>query len=419
MVKLTLKWDTVISNKNLIEKKEYVSQEFSHPCYVLTKLSSKNTDNAELSTADNLSWFRSVVWEQNVDLEKNGGVDADATVRYIPVCVAPPKAWKSENDDTELTGGQVEDFVEGTMVNVFVTSRHSEPQVATRSSLGATGTFYSERSFMELFKDALVTNGKELNTCTFPLGRDETAHFWSFVLAHPENRFVENVKTPTLTLVHEGWVDTDGVVEVVNRPSATSWTLPVKYDCEPTMDAVNERLNALGNVHGLTWQGMVVRLPSGNRIKFVQSGYTRLRSWRQEPKKDARLLWLVRENSKIVAEYMKYFPEDLERFLELNKMIGIIKRELYSEYQSVHIKRVKKLDAAKDFYRPHVFTLHGIYINTLKPKGWFVRTKEISDYVANLPWQRVYYIIRRMEGKINNPVATAVAAAEVSLQVTG
>jgi hypothetical protein len=413
MPSLTLDWETVCNEKEVIEVKHFNST----PKYVLTKLSSKSPN-----TDQKLAWYRSVVWEKNTEWEKGGGPDADMTIDYTPVCVAPPRAWQIDGEP-DISRSILEDFVEGTMVNVFVTDEHPEPQVTTRSSLGATGTFYSERTFMELFMEALAVGGKSLSTDVFPLGADEKAHFWSFVLAHPENRFVGEVKKAGLTLVHEGWVDSEKKITVVQRPSSASWQLPVKYEMETAagtagevgVAAIAKKLNILGNSYGPTWQGLVVRLPDGNRLKFVQTAYTRLRNWRQDPNKDARLLWLVRENFQVVAEYIKYFPEDLERFLQLNRILGRIYRELYGEYQDVHIKHSKKLEGAVDYYRPHVFSLHGLYINTLKPKGWFVRIKEVRDYVGEMPWQRLNYIIRRIEGKVLAPTTrtAAVPAAEV------
>ena len=158
-----------------------------------------------------------------------------------------------------------------------------------------------------------------------------------------------------------------------------------------------------GAIRGPTWQGLVVRMSDGNRLKFVRTAYSRLRNWRTESRQDIRLLWLVRENSDIIAEYMSHFPEDMGRFLQLNRMVLRIVRELYSEYQEVHIRHNKKLEGAKDYYRPHVFILHTQYLNVLKPKGWFVRAKEVREYIYGLPWQRLNYIIQRIEGTVSAP----------------
>lgn len=395
---------------------------FQDDKYIITKLSKGVTsggvavdvsDAAATAAATELTpWLRSVIWERASDSTDN--------VSYLPVCVSPPREWDlSGNFQSNNT--LLEDFVEGTMINVFVTKSHPEPQVATRSSLGATGTFFSKRNFMELFQDALVAEGRTLDGASFPLEgaapRNVVAHFWSFVLQHPENRFVGVVKKPGLVLVHEGWTTEDGTVTIHQRPGWTSWQLPVKYECELTEEAIRLRMSELSELYGPTWQGLVLRRDDGGRMKFVPPAYSRLRSWRAEPRQDVRLLWLITESSSIMAEYMTYFSEDLERFLELNTTVERISRELYHTYQEVHIRRVKKLDEAKDYLRPHVFTLHGKYLNNLKPKGWFVRMKEVRDYIGELPWQRLNYIVRRLEGKIDRPAVAGAPAVPAAVAV--
>lgn len=428
MLTIKFDWNTVINNKDNIEIKNYEDKSL-----ILTKLpkTSKPTNDSHNLTSPlttEISWLRSVVWEKQYFWEKGGGIDADMSVRHYPVCISPRR-----EGNCDISGpGFVEDFIEGTMINVFVTASHPElgPQVTTRSSLDATGTFYSKRSFMELFKDALAVEGKNLDNTTFPFDEEKgregnadsalAAHFWSFVLQHPENRFVGVVSRPCLYLIHEGWTFEDGTVKILQRPSGTSWQLPVKYECGCDEASVSARLSELETTYGPTWQGLVLRLADGNRKKFIQSAYSRIRNWRSEPRQDIRLLWLVRENSQIVAEYIKYFPEDLDRFLELNRVISRICRDLYIAYQDIHIRRSKKKEEVSDYYHPHIFALHGRYLNILKPKGWFIRIKEVRDYIGEMPWQRLNYIIRRIEGKIAAPTAAAAVGADsFPIQVSG
>lgn len=417
MVRVILNSDIIKNPVESVDVKSYQNDE-----YFITKLTKNNKNGNNVTAEDNTKettdennaatslvvdpWLRSVVWERSASASSSAS--GNDNINYIPVCVSPPREWNLSGN-FQSTKTLLEDFVEGTMINVFVTARHPEPQVATRSSLGAAGTFYSERTFMELFKDALNEEGRSLDGTTFPLQTDTApknavAHFWSFVLQHPENRFVGIVTKPGLVLVHEGWTLEDGEVIINQRPTSDTWQLPIKYDCELCEDAIWKRVDELSKVYGPTWQGLVLRRDDGGRVKFVQAEYLRLRSWRAEPRQDIRLIWLVNESSAVVAEYMKYFPEDLERFLELNSLVERLCRDLYYSYQEVHIRRMKKLEDVRDFLRPHVFTLHGKYLNVLKPKGWFVRRKEVREYISELPWQRLNYIIRRLEGKISAPL---------------
>lgn len=387
-----------------LEKKTY-----SDGKYVLTKLK-KETDADALNKSEvqdycesNFYWHRSVIWERQASENEEN--------LFFPVCVAPPREYSISPENKNQ--GHVEEFLEGTMINVFVTANHLEPQIASRSSLGATGLFYSKRTFKELFLEAIANEGKVFSSMTFSLCGESTennaadisphARFWSFVLRHPENRSVEYIHRAELVLIHEGWTDKNGTITIINRPDVNinsnvcMWKLPTRYNFEPTVEVVENAVSELADIFDATWQGLVIRYNDGNRKKIINPKYTRLRSWRTEPNRDIRLLWLIRENSQIISEYMNYFHEDLDRFLDLNRMIKKIYKDLYNTYQEVHIRRTKNKDDIIDYYKPHVFSLHGIYLNSLKQRKWFIRAKEVKEYINSLPLPRVFYIIRRIE----------------------
>ena len=84
--------------------------------------------------------FRSVVWDK---------------VSNSPASVAPFKALRG-NPDAGVTL-RITDFVDGTMFHAFRTD--TGVRIATRTSLDARGTFYSSRSFAELFDDAFKALG--------------------------------------------------------------------------------------------------------------------------------------------------------------------------------------------------------------------------------------------------------------------
>jgi hypothetical protein len=90
---------------------------------------------------------RSVVW----DTEAN-----------LPCCVSPFAARRDQKIPSD-TSVRLEDFVEGVMVNVFRARGDAETHVTTRSKLDADGTFYSERSFRELFEEAMDAKRTSLN----------------------------------------------------------------------------------------------------------------------------------------------------------------------------------------------------------------------------------------------------------------
>ena len=91
-------------------------------------------------------WFRSVVWDGRTNL---------------PLCVAPPKA--NQGLPSASADLRWETFLEGVMINTYQSLADAEPQLATRSKLGASGVYYSKRPFSQLLHDALITQDTALS----------------------------------------------------------------------------------------------------------------------------------------------------------------------------------------------------------------------------------------------------------------
>jgi hypothetical protein len=117
--------------------------EFEQSPYVILK-SGKDVPQGEAGIAEDSKsqasqLCRSIVWN---------------TATNRPCSVAPFAARR----DQKIPMGEalrIEDFVEGVMINIFRAKGDSETRVTTRSRLDADGTFYSERTFRELFEEAM------------------------------------------------------------------------------------------------------------------------------------------------------------------------------------------------------------------------------------------------------------------------
>jgi hypothetical protein len=95
--------------------------------------------------------------------------------------------------------------------------------------MGATGIFYSRRSFQDLLVDALQQKG--INTIQEIKHILGTHTFASFLLQHPEHRIVSRITVPTLYLIHRGSVSPDGTVQIeevsednLGAPKLSNWS---------------------------------------------------------------------------------------------------------------------------------------------------------------------------------------------------
>ena len=128
---------------------------------------------------------------------------------------APPKSIHAETFIKKYPEcehyGQIEaqEFVEGTMINVFFDSTIGVTgswEISTRNTVGATSSFYKaagSKTFRQMFMEAAAESKLDINKL-------EKELCYSFVLQHPENRIVVPFSKPDLYLV--------GVYKINNKP---------------------------------------------------------------------------------------------------------------------------------------------------------------------------------------------------------
>lgn len=322
-------------------------------------------------------WFRSVVW----DVTNN-----------VPICIAPPKAETTPPPTGEASQMLIiQDFLDGVMINVF---RHiSNPDklwVTTRTQLGATGSFYSKKTFYEMFLDALSAQGISEKTILekLPAVTDTCpSSFASFLLIHPEHRVVRRCFTPNVNCIHIGTVQADGRVDMKENPSDFPIPSTSDFRTYPVSGfRTDADLQSFFNTHTTTepwfWQGLVVKDGHGHRWRLRNPNYLYLRELRGGEATPVERFLRLRSQRKIV-EYLKHYKEERQVFGDLEVALRKATQDVFNAYTSVHKAHEKKLaDIAKPI-QPFVFRLHAHYLEHLKPQGETVHMKDVIELVNN------------------------------------
>ena len=316
---------------------------------------------------ENGHWLRSVVWNKETNL---------------PVCVSPRKA--NTGMPPVETPLHLEEFYDGVMVNVFrilgPDGNIGEEHITTRSQYGAGGTFYSQKTFKELFSEVgrpPVWPAKDLPTEEFP------ATFMSYVLQHPEHRVVASVSSPKVIMVECGKVAADGTV-VYSEPFY-KYVPPTTFTSEKEM---NEHIRTESIHRGWRWQGLVFRDTAGNRWRIRSPTYTYLRKLRgNEAKPLDRFLRLRSTNS--VTEYLKHYGEERQVFWDFETTLRRRTKEIYDSYVTVHKSHEKKLADLPQPDKTVVFKLHSHFLANLRSQSKSVRMQDVIDLVNALPlWEQ-------------------------------
>ena len=308
---------------------------------------------------------------------------------------APPKSIKSEDFITkysENTGGIVaEEFVEGTMINVFWDESIGLTggwEIATRNTVGATSSFFktaSAKTFRTMFLEALNYTNLVLDNLNKEL-------CYSFVLQHPENRIVVPFKQIQLYLV--------AIYSIYNEPNNTYVNVfdsqlykeffksmnthikfPEIYNFNKYSDLIQKyaSMNTPYNVVGFVLHNKL----TGERTKIRNPIYEQVRNLRgNQPKLQYQYLCLRKEGK--VSDFLKFYPENKKDFSTFRDQVHLFTNTLFTNYVSCYIKKEKPLIEFSEQFRTHMFNIHKKYLDELREQKQFITNNVVIQYVNEL-----------------------------------
>ena len=310
------------------------------------------------------------------------------------VCFSPPKSVKSDSfiekynikNDTLVA----EEFVEGTMINVFWDQNiglSGAWEISTRNTVGAVASFYkspNSKTFRTMFLEAAANNKLDLDTL-------HKNFCYSFVLQHPENRIVVPFKTPQLYLISMYIIDNSDKNDIkvysvdksnfLNLHSNTTIKIPTVYNWNTYADLVDKyaSMNTSYDVLGV----VVYNNETGERTKIRNPVYEEVRQLRgNQPKLQYQYLCLRKEGK--VGDFLKYYPENKKEFSNFRDQLHLFTNTLFMNYISCYIKKEKPLLEFSEQYRTHMFNIHKLYLNELKEQKFYVTNTVVIKYVNNI-----------------------------------
>jgi hypothetical protein len=297
-------------------------------------------------------WFRSVVWNMRT---------------HRPVCVAPPRA------STDVPEGDVicQEMLDGFMINCFKTD---EIYITSRSKLDASGTFYSNKSFRELF----------LECETIPITENT---FYSFLVQHTEHRIVTTIEKNRVFVVHRGTVLEDGSVTIEDNPLGHIKTIE--------LDA-NNNIQHIMLERSWEFQGVVLKDALGNRFRIRSNRYMVVKELRGNTSNISdRFCKLYSQNT--LHRYIKFYPEEWSQMNAHLLIINIIIKMIYDNYVELHITKIVNVEDVNKMFLPHIYNLHGMFLNHRKK----ITIHDVGIYLQKLPWQRVAFMVKKCIGVID------------------
>jgi len=323
------------------------------------------------------------------------------------VSFAPPKSLNLSGLATTTGGDEelgdkkyvFEEFVEGTMINVFYEEATSNWEIATRSNVGGTRCFFMENGFKEentfkyMFDEVCQTTGFDVNIL-------DKKYSYSFVLQHPRNRIVKPIMEMKLYLTEVYHIE-DKIVRVIDINN----NLEQFGIIENTVSLVNkQQVGSYDELNGCKQSmlsgktpydivGVIIKSNDGERYKIRNPTYEYVRHLRgNQPKLQYQYIYL-RQSGK-VGEYLHYYPEHNASFNEFRNNIHLYTDELFNNYIKCYIKKEKKLTEFPEKFRTHMYSLHhDVYKKILKPERNYVNKNVVIQYFNELHPTRQMFVL--------------------------
>ena len=306
------------------------------------------------------------------------------------VSFSPPKSISADNFITKYPTINdsiiAQEFIEGTMINVFFDTQHQFWQISTRNTVGAEVSFYkSSKTFNLMFMETCTFNNLDIQILN-------PNYSYSFILQHPENRIVVPFKLPQLFLVsvYEIIQKEDNVsvkeidINLVKNAGLWDYT-SIKFPQTYEFTSYSELISKFASPNTpYDILGIVVKnKDTGERTKFRNPIYEEVRHLKgNQPKLQYQYLCL-RHSGKI-ADYLKYYPEARADMSQFRDHVHMFTNTLHQNYISCYVKKEKSLKEYPNQYKTHMFKLHEYFINELRPKHLFVTNTVVINYVNKL-----------------------------------
>jgi hypothetical protein len=318
---------------------------------------------------------------------------------------APPKSMPTDTFFNKYPNPSVmndiiaEEFVEGTMINVFWNSSSGVTgawEIATRSTVGAEVSFYksaNSKTFKQMFLEASQQNNLVIEQLNKKM-------CYSFVMQHHDNRIVTPFKTPQLYLVavyeieHVNNTISVYMLDMDAIKSAESWTqttikFPQIYSDWTSYKDLIDKYASSNTIYSI--MGVIIKSKvTHDRCKVRNPGYEEVRNLRGNQSKSQYQYLQLRKNGKL-SEFLKFYPEFKKEFSVIRDQLHLFTNTLFQNYLSCYIRKEKPLLEFPGHFRPHMFKIHEKYRTELKEQGLYVTNTVVKNYVNEMhPSQQMF-----------------------------
>jgi hypothetical protein len=396
-----------VKKTNYSDRKKCASLDDVENGYCIIRYDKSLIDMKNIDNASTLGNMRSVIFSKNGKL----------------VCYSPAKSIQLndfQTDDYYSSSRPIlEEYVEGTMINMFWDDYSQSWEFATKNTIGCKKSFHyidflqsepnlqPSKTFEDMFLEAYYY--ANLHYINF----DKTKCY-SFVLQHPENRIVSYISEPRLYLISCYKIEGNNVflddmndikqqvIELVNVKQFPSvLRFPLKY--ENTIDVEEFRNHSDYNIMGI----VIKNQTTGYYAKIRNNTYMNVKEMiGNSPSLFSRFVSLYKRMK--LNEYVSLFPEHHNYFYYYQTFLSNYINVLESYYHHIYIlkndinnyfSREKKQDVNMVY---HLKNLHKKYLVERNTCGPNYKRVNVTEYVNNIDEANLYYALKQYYHIVTN-----------------
>jgi hypothetical protein len=375
-----------------------------------------NTGELKCDELETIGLLRSIV------LDQHGKILAYSP----PKCVVPTADELNRRySDANII---IEEFVEGTMINVFYHKPNGQEEgagwdLATKSCVGGNIVFHSvqpklapatatatatatdtadtvvpvtpaeqKKTFRRMFLECMMESNLDFDS----LCKDCS---YSFVMQHPNNHIVRDIAKPALYLIAVYKIDNESLVIAeqcrdeqlarINSSSIEGTLVQLPHRFTDSLSLLQDQYTSLNAPYD--FPGLVCReLSTGVRFKFRNPNYERIKNLHgSEPKLQFQYLSLRQQGK--VKPYLKLHPEHRTAFQKFRDQMHAYTNQLFANYIGCYVKKERPFTDYPAEFKTHMFRLHEQYLKELRKKKEHITLGQTITYMNGLfPSHQIY-----------------------------
>ena len=322
-------------------------------------------------------------------IDKMGIFRSVITHKNKLLCFSPPKSYNINLFMIEHSSEECfsEEMIEGTMINLFFDKNINNWEIATKSSVGGNVTFHKEQPmFSELFYEICTELGVDFNNFN-------KEYCYSFVMQHPQNKFVLPLTEKKLYLIAVYHIDTDlyKITEIpkyqfINQMGKI--LLPQIYN----FTSYDELIYLYGSMNTpIHIMGIMIYNKNGQRTKLRNPNYEYVKHLKGNSTK-LQYQYLCLRKLGQVKDNLRFFPENKTKFSVFKEQLHLYTNNLYTNYIKCYIKKEQQLKEFPHQFKTHMYDLHQHYLS-IKPQNGYINKVVVINYINNLDSARLMYVL--------------------------